>query len=235
MTRPTALEFLLLSRDYKTLTAVSGGLKPLGAALNFVPALDSARNYLERRKIDGVFVDLEVPGALELIYTIRQGSSNRDAVIFACVRSAQEASEMLGAGANAIVHKPLTAETVASHVTAAKDAMARERRRYFRHAVSLPVSLTVAGTEHRAVITNLSEGGMAVRAVKPLEHSSLVDFTFELSPGPTISGRGQVTWVTGEGMLGVAFHYLRGQGTDDFQSWLTERQRVTPVPFPADD
>lgn len=207
----------------------------MGAALDFVPTLDSARHYLERRKIDGIFVDPEVPGALELLYLIRQGSSNRYAVIFACVRSAKEASEMLGAGANTVLHKPLTAETVVSHITAAKEAMARERRRYFRHAISLPVSLTVAGTEHRATITNLSEGGMAVRVAKPLEHSSLVDFAFELSPGPAISGRGQITWANSGGIVGVAFHYLRGQGKDHFQSWLTERQRVSSQPLPADD
>ena len=35
--------------------------------------------------IDGVFVDLEVAGALGVMESIRSGSSNAKAVIFACV------------------------------------------------------------------------------------------------------------------------------------------------------
>ena len=44
------LEFVLVSADYSTLTAVSAGVKKFGAALTFVPNSGSARNCLARRK-----------------------------------------------------------------------------------------------------------------------------------------------------------------------------------------
>jgi len=231
MPAPATLEFLLVSTDYKTLSGVNGGLKQCGAVLDFVPTKDSALQFIGRRRIDGIFVDLVVNGALDLILSVREGSSNRHAVIFACVGSAAEAAPALGAGANFAVHKPVTAESVRAHVAAARNIMVRERRRYFRHAVSLPVSLTVRGAEHRATITNISEGGMAVRVTRPLEAGSIlsvIDFAFELASGPAISGRGQITWANTAGLLGVTFHFLRGKGQDDLLTWFNERQRILP-------
>ena len=70
-TTTTALDFLLVSNNYETLTAVKNGLKEFGAHLGFVPTIDYARDYLARRKIDGIFVDMEVPGAAELVQSIR--------------------------------------------------------------------------------------------------------------------------------------------------------------------
>src|SRR5437773_11262671 len=46
------------------LNAVSGGVKKYGAKFILVPTAEAARDCLNRRKIDGVFVDLEVAGAL---------------------------------------------------------------------------------------------------------------------------------------------------------------------------
>ncbi|MGA2483591.1 MAG: PilZ domain-containing protein [Candidatus Acidiferrales bacterium] len=235
MTPDTALEFLLVSADYKTLTAVTGGLKQLGANLNFVPTTDSAGDYIGRRRFDGIFVDFAVGGAPDLIVAIRKGHSNRYAVVFACAGDAAGASAALEAGANFVLHKPVTAEDVFSHAKAARNVMVRERRRYFRHAVSLPASLALKGAEHRATITNISEGGMAVRAAKPLECSSVIDFAFELPPGPSISGRGQITWANSEGMMGITFHFLRGQSQNDLLDWFRERRRLSPNPLAADD
>src|SRR5258708_3589609 len=76
------LEFVLLSNDYATTKAVSGGVKKHGAKFIPVPTAGTARDCLNRRKIDGVFVDLEVPRALEVIEGIRKGASNNKAVIF---------------------------------------------------------------------------------------------------------------------------------------------------------
>ncbi len=163
------LEFLLVSNDYATLTAVSGGVKKYGAKFALVPTAEAARDYLERKKIDGVFVDMQVPGALELIEAVRKGVSNGKAAIFACVQSAKESTATLNAGANFLLRAPLSAEGVALHITIAKDIMLRERRKYFRHPVNLPVSLKDGETEQHARIVNLSEGGMAVRAGKPYE------------------------------------------------------------------
>jgi len=99
MNQPLNLEFVLVSSDYAMMQAVSKGVKKFGARFVLVPTAHEARDCLNRRKIDGVFVDLEVPGALGLIESTRKGSSNSRAVIFACLVKAKESAQILAVGA----------------------------------------------------------------------------------------------------------------------------------------
>ncbi|MGB2623963.1 MAG: PilZ domain-containing protein [Candidatus Acidiferrum sp.] len=228
MSTLSELEFLLVSNDYATLTAVSGGVKKYGAKLALAPTGEAGRDFLERKKIDGLFVDMQVPGTIELIEAVRKGSSNAKAAIFACVRTARETTASLNAGANFVLRPPLSVEAVALHITIAKEIMLRERRRYFRHSANLPVTLNDGKTEHPARIVNLSEGGMAVRGVKTLKHSSAIDFAFELALGAEISGRGLVAWTNSEGMAGILFQTLHGMGRGHLGAWLTAREQLSP-------
>jgi CheY-like chemotaxis protein len=226
----TNLEFLLVSNNFDTLTAVTEGLKQFGASFGFVPASDSAQRYIERRKLDAIFVDLEVPGALELIQSIRQGSSNRLAVIFACVSDGKESAPTLVPGANFLLEKPITAASVAAHTNAAREMMTRERRRYFRHPLNLSVSLKTAEGELWARMTNLGEGGMALHVVKRLTYASPVEFAFELPLGQPICGKGVVAWANSEGLIGVKFQLIRGNDQEALQDWLANRQRISCDP-----
>jgi CheY-like chemotaxis protein len=234
MSAPVTLEFVLVSSDYATVTAVSRGMKKYGAKVSLSPSADSARESLSRRKVDGVFVDLEVPDVLGLIAAIRKGTSNSKAVIFACVRSSKESTITLSAGANFLLLKPLTEESVALHIAIARDLLERERRRYFRHAVSLPVTLRDGDGEQRARMTNLSEGGMAVRAPRPLKHSSGVEFEFELSFGAHVSGKGQVAWTNKEGLAGIFMQMIRGKGRELLESWLVSREQLATASVTAE-
>ena len=229
MTPPLELEFVLLSNNYATMTAVSGGVKKYGAKFSLVPTAEVARDCLSRRKVDGVFVDVAVAGALELMEAIRKGTSNCKAVIFACILSAKETTPTLNAGANFLLRKPLSVDSVALHITIAKVLLERERRRYFRHAVNLPVVLKDGKTEQHARMTDLSEEGMAVRTAKPLKHSSVMDFAFELSFGAPVTGKGQVTWTNKEGMTGIVFRIFHGKGREILEAWLTAQEQLAPT------
>jgi ActR/RegA family two-component response regulator len=227
MTPPLPLEFALVSSDYGAVTAISRGVKKYGAKSNLSPGADSARDSLRRRKVDGVFVDMEAPGALELIMDIRKGTSNSKTIIFACVQSSKESTVTLSAGANFLLLKPMTAEGVALHITIAKEMMEREHRRYFRHPVNLPVLLKDTGGTQRARMINLSEGGIAVRTTRELKHSTMVDFEFELPFGAAVSGRGQVAWTNQEGMAGVLVHLFHGKGREQLEAWLSSREHLS--------
>jgi len=226
LTSPLTLEFVVVSGDYATATAISRGLKKCAAKFSLSPSADAACECLGRRKFDGVFIDVEVPGALGLIAAIRKGTSNSKAVIFACVQSSIESILPLGAGANFLLLKPVTAESVALHITIARNLLERERRRYFRHAVTLPVSLKDADGEQNARMTNLSEGGMAVRTTKPLKHSSMIEFDFEVTFGAAVSGRGEVAWTSKEGMAGIIIHTFRGKGREHLEAWILSREQL---------
>lgn len=220
------LEFVLVSADYSTLTAVSAGVKKFGAALTFVPNSESARNCLARRKIDAVFVDHEVPGALQFIESIRKGTSNSRVVIFACVADSSVSIAAVRAGANVVVKKPITADGVTQHITLAKELMMSERRRYFRHPVNLHVLLKDEDSQQHAKITDLSDGGMAVRTARPLKHSSLVEFEFDLSFGTNLTGKGQVAWTNTEGVAGIIIRFFHGTGQVQLKAWLDAREQL---------
>jgi len=226
MSTPLELEFVLVSSDYTTMNAVAGGVKKYGGKFILVPTAEAARDCLNRRKVDGVFVDLEVPGALGVMEALRKGTSNSKAVIFACIADARENTLTLSAGANFLLRKPLNEETVALHITIAKELLERERRRYFRHAVNLPVVLKDGEVEQHARMTNLSEGGMAVRAAKALRHSAVIDFEFDLSLGASVSGKGQVAWINNEGMVGIILQIFRGTGREHLESWLMAQEQL---------
>lgn len=226
MNPPLALEFVLVSSDYATMQAVSKAVKKYGAKFVLVPTAHEARECLNRRKIDGVFVDMEVPGALGLIESTRKGTSNSKSVIFACLVNAKESTQILALGANFLLRKPLSEEAVAMHITISKELLLREQRRYFRHPVNLPVTLKDGELEQQARITNLSGGGLAVRTLKSLKHGAVLDLAFELSLGVRISARGQVAWVNSEGMAGIMLQTLRGRGREQLDAWLAAREKL---------
>ncbi len=226
MSQVSELEFVLVSSDYATMNAVSGGVKKYGAKFILVPTAEAARECLNRRKIDGVFVDLQVPGALGVMEGIRKGTANNKAVIFACVANARENTHALSAGANFLLRKPLNEDSIALHITIAKELLEREQRRYFRHAVNLPVVLKDGEVEQHARMTNLSEGGMAVRTAKALRHSSVIDFEFDLSLGTSVRGKGQVAWMSTEGMAGIILQIFHGKGREHLEAWLTAREQL---------
>lgn len=226
MSNPIVLEFVLVSNDYSTVSAVSKGVEKYGGRFVLVPDAEAARDYLNRRKTDGVFVDLEVPGVLALIESIRKGTSNSKVMIFACGRSSKEYTSTLNAGANFLLRKPVSLDSVALHITIAKDLLAREQRRYFRHPVNLPVLLKEGETEQRARMTNLSEGGMAVHTVKTLRHSANVEFGFELPIGVRINGKGRVAWTNAEGMAGIVVQAHDGKGKEYLEAWLMAREQL---------
>jgi len=226
MMQPTELEFVLVSGDYALMNAVSKGVKKMGAKFMLVPTAHEARESLNRRKIDGVFVDMDVPGALGLIESTRKGSSNSKAVIFACGGRAREFAQILAVGANFLLRKPVTEDSIEMHITISKELLERERRRYFRHAVNLTVTLNDGTTEQQARMTNLSGGGMAVRAAKPLKHGAQLDLAFELSMGMRVSGKGQVAWVNTDGQAGIVLQTLRGKGKDLLEHWLSAKEQV---------
>lgn len=226
MTQPLNLEFVLVSSDYAAMQAVSKAVKKFGARFVLVPTAHEARECLNRRKVDGVFVDMEVPGALGLIESTRKGTSNNKAVIFACLANTKESAQILSVGANFLLRKPLSEDAVTMHITISKELLVREQRRYFRHAVSLPVTLKEGDVEQPGRITNLSGGGLAVRTFKPLKHGVVLDFAFELSVGVRVSGRGQVAWVNSEGMAGIMLQTLRGKASQQLDAWLAAREKL---------
>jgi ActR/RegA family two-component response regulator len=216
------LEFLLVSTNYTNLEVVKAGSQQCGVNLDYASTVQSARDHMMRRKVDGVILDLDIGAALELMTSIRQVASNRRAFIFACVGGQLESAAALKAGANALLQKPLDAQTVASNIKSFQVIITCERRRSFRYPATVSVSLMVGGIKHNATTINLSEGGLAVRLPKVLPRSAPVDFLFQLPSGAYISGRGKIAWSNQEGVAGVEFQELREKSRENLVAWLVK-------------
>jgi DNA-binding response OmpR family regulator len=219
-------EFLVVCSDIATYKTITRSLEKINAVVDYTSGTPTATAFIERRKIDGVFLDMELEGALELVRGIRQGGSNRYSVIFGCAPAATDATPLLAAGVNFVLYKPLLGNAVLDALDSASPAIAAERKRYLRYQLTVPVVLRQQEQEQKAITANISRGGMAVRCQQVYEPGSPIQFTFQM-PESEIKGRGEVAWANTEGFMGIKFYLLGDQNKSALSSWL-DKQMFKP-------
>jgi CheY-like chemotaxis protein len=216
-------EFLVVSSDQRLFTTLTTAVHEFAGIARYAADSVGAMAYISRRKLDGIFVDLRTDGALPLLGTIRRGSSNRFAVVFACAGEHEDASRLLNAGANFVLHKPLDPEEVSSVLESALPLMEAERQRYMRHQLTLPVVLRTSGREQRVMTSNISRGGMAVLALEAFEPGSPVQFALQLPFGQPLEGRGEVAWSNTDGAMGIRFYLMGEEVKKTLWTWMEQR------------
>ena len=222
-------EFLVVSGDQRLSTTLTAAVHEFGGIARYAADTPGALAYISRRKLDGIFVDLRTDGALALLGTIRRGSSNRFAVVFACAGEHEDASRLLNAGANFVLHKPLDGAEVASVLDNALPLMEAERQRYTRHQLTLPVVLRTSGREQKVMTSNISRGGMAVLGVEAFEPGSPVQFVLQLPLGGPLEGRGEVAWSNTDGHMGIRFYLMGDEVKRTLWTWMEQRSGSSPA------
>jgi len=216
-------EFLVVCGDGSLFKTVATAIRLVNGRMNCAPSTSPARNYVSRRKVDGIVIDMGLPGALDLITQVRRGSSNRFTVVFACMGSSPENQFAIRAGANFVLHRPLLPEKVAHIFTVASGMMVSEKRRYFRYPLMVPVEITMKERQVESTMSNLSEGGMAIWSLYYHPTGSPVQFAFEIPFGGLIRGRGEVAWTNADGLAGIKFNILRDYAYTQLSSWIGRR------------
>lgn len=220
------LEALVVSRDAPALRVIHGVLGGLGVLIEECPTPAAALDLLNVRKFDAVIVDCDdLHGAPEVLRHLRQAPSNRTSVAFAIVNGITSVANAFNLGANFVLDKPITLDRSSRSLRAAHGLMMRERRRYFRQAVEMPVQLTTpAGSELRAGATNLSDCGMAVRIESPLTLPGTYRVRFTLpATRVTIGGNAELVWTDGQAHAGFRFVHLHEGMRLELQDWLAQR------------
>lgn len=220
---PMTQEILVVCRDPQLLRPIASAVRNGNVRLNCVTSLGLGRELLLRRKADAVFVDMALPGAAELVRSVRASSANRNTVIFACISNAESMTASF-TGASFVLHRPITSDKIASMLRLASPAMRAEKRRYFRHPLMVPVNLKVNGRETESTMANLSEGGMAIWSLHYHPRGTRVEFSFELPFGGEIRGRGEITWTDAQGLAGVRFNILSDQQYSMLAGWIFLRE-----------
>jgi FixJ family two-component response regulator len=215
----TRWEFLVICSDiaaYKTITRTLAKTNPV---VDYTSGIATARAFIQRRKLDGIFLDMELAGALDLIRDLRQGGSNRFSVIFACAGADEDAGTLLNAGANFVLNKPLLTSAILDVLESASPMIVVERKRYLRYQLTVPVMIRLQEKEQKVITANVSRGGMAVRCGQVYEPGSPIQFDFDV-PGATIKGQGEVAWANTEGVMGIKFFLLGEQNKQALSRWL---------------
>src|ERR1700737_755014 len=158
------LSCLLLTSDAALLEVVRNSFSAVGVGLELRADAASAVELAGRRHIDGFVMDCDdVPGATDALVTIRNSRSNKQSVVLAVLNGTTSVTDAVEAGANFIVGKPVQEPQLRSLLDLALPRMEREHRRYFRHKVDLPVTLSNStGETLVGKIMNVSEGGLAL-------------------------------------------------------------------------
>jgi hypothetical protein len=201
-------EFLVVCNDPFVFRAVAGAVRKVNGRLNCAPAVNAARDYLTRRKVDGIVIDLSLEGAMELVQRIRTVTTGKPMVIFAYAWHDEQTQCALRAGVNFVLRQPLIADKIANIFALSTTMMTSEKRRYSRYPLMVPVNLEVNGAHAECTMSNLSEAGMAIWSIHNYSLGSILRFSFELPFGERIEGKGEVTWTTPDGLAGVRFNIL---------------------------
>jgi DNA-binding response OmpR family regulator len=227
------LESLLLSRDAEVFRVLRATLEKLSIEIEVCQEARKASDILISQKFDAVIVDCDdMPGGVGVLEGLRATPSNKNSVTFAIVNERTSTQEAFGMGVNFVLHKPLSVLNTSRCFNAALSFMLRERRRYFRHPVKMPVCLVLDGKEIKGESTNISEGGIALllQHALPKNATPRVQFTLPAS-GPALDVDTEVAWADLKGYVGLRFLNLPASSQELLEGWLTtqmERQTSGP-------
>lgn len=220
------LESLLISRDAALLGVLRPTLEKMSVSVEVCSGTEPGTEMLGKRKFDAVIVDCDdLQGGIDLLQSLRKSQSNASSVAFAVLNGTTTTQEAFQLGANFVLQKPLTPLNATRCLNAALSFMVRERRRYFRHPLDMPVRISIAESpEVSANATNLSEGGMALRFPGKLPKGAVACLHFTL-PGSNTSLeiRGNIAWTDGTGNAGIKFAEVPQSSQYQLDKWLTDR------------
>jgi len=216
---------LLVSSDPVTIQQFGQALQELSISSAVCQQVSTSIRLLNSRKFDAVIVDFQLgKGSAEVLDAVRTSSSNRTAVTFAISNSAAEVMEAFHRGSGLVFERPLSRQSIASTLKPAYGLILRERRRYFRCPISVPiVILRPDHTEVRCYCLNISEGGMAVSTFVPLSAGEAVQVQFTL-PERTLpfQAEAKICWYK-TGHIGVRFVSLPSARLLELQDWLARK------------
>lgn len=216
------LTCLLLTSDAALLDVVRTTFGALGVGVELRHDAASAVELAGRRHIDSFVIDCDdVLGAADLLATIRNSRSNKQSTVFAVLNGNTSVSAAVEAGANFVLGKPVPDTLLRSHLDIALPRMEREHRRYFRHKVDLPITISCPAETLAAKIMNVSEGGLAITHFGPAAVEGTVRIQFEL-PGTTAQvfrAKAEVVWRDAF-TIGLRFLRIEADSRLSFEGWL---------------
>ena len=217
------LESLLLSRDPEVIRVVQPALEKLSIDVEVCRGVNSGQEILRTERFDAIIVDCDdLKGAMGVLEGLRKSVSNRNSAAFAIVNGSTTTQQAFKMGANFVLQKPISALNARRCFSAAVNFMMRERRRYFRHSVEMPATLSFReGPKMKVTVTNLSEGGMAIFFRGSLPKGGVSTVSFKLPGAATsLEPKVHIAWMDESGHAGLRFIDVPREARAQFDAWL---------------
>src|SRR5579862_362825 len=219
------LESLLLSRDIEVVRVVRPILEKLSIQVEICHEAKHAREILDAGKFDAVIIDCDdIQGGIELLQGLRTTLSNKNSVTFAVLNGQRTTTqEAFGMGVNFVLQKPISNLNASRCFNAALSFMERERRRYYRQPVEMPVRVVMDEKEWKATSTNISEGGMAVISQHPLPATGKSQLRFTLPESHAeLELESEVAWANLKGQAGLRFVNVPEDSQRRLETWINQ-------------
>jgi CheY-like chemotaxis protein len=218
---------LLVSDDSTHIHQLSRALGEVSIRPDICREVPEALRLLHTRKFDAIIVDSQLGlHSASVLEEVRSTASNRTAVTFAIGGSDMDSN--MRRLSSFVFDGPVSSDSVRRTLRAAYGLVLRERRRYFRCPVSIPVLLLrQAQPEVHCDSVNISEGGMALStSVSPNPGEKIrVQFTLPDHKAPFLT-ESDVCW-NKPGQLGIRFLDLSREHKSVLQTWLSQKLEDT--------
>ncbi len=217
------LKALIVSPDAKTTAVFVQIFQDLGVIAQSYSDQASASERFDQAKFEAVVVDLDnILERIPFVQNIRQGRTNRNAVVLAVATNDSAKKRASEHGASFTVERPLVVDQLLPVLRAAYGFMLQDRRRYFRLVTELAVSIrTSAGAEFQCKTINISSEGMALGTPRPMHYGEIIGVVFAISnAGPLMIAEGTVIWDDKHGKAGIHLHFANSQDKDRIAEWL---------------
>lgn len=226
------LESLLVCRDAEVVRVLRPTLEKLSIEVAVSAAAKSGSEVLTSAKFDAVIVDCDdLQGGIEVLRSLRQTPSNKTSVSFAILNGKTTTYQAFEMGANFVLQKPVSVAGTLRCFNTALSFMVREKRRYFRCPVDMPVNLVLShAAEIKVTATNLSEGGMAIHFKGALPKSTISNVQFML-PASHVSmePKGEIAWADGLGRAGIKFVEVPESSRAQLEKWILRQIEAQTV------
>ena len=226
-------KMLLVSPSSLTMYQLAKSAHRFAMSVQVCTEVRTALDLVNRQKFDAVTVDLSLgQHATAVLRETRLSAANRTAVAFAISSTLDQSADAFRAGSSFVLERPLSLDSIRRTLHTAHGLILRERRRYFRCPIAIPVSIQQEGAAPVYGETiDISEGGMALRLLTPLTPGveGIVQFTLPCTP-VRIRAEAKICRCDERGKAGLHFGSLSARDNSELQRWVAGRfeQQLTP-------
>jgi CheY-like chemotaxis protein len=234
-----SLQALLVSRDTDAVSVLQTVMRDLDVESAVCAELEPAVERLAQGATSAVVVDYDVEHAAELLKLMRQNYAG-SCVALAMVKGLASIQAAYDMGANFVLIKPVSPDAAARSLGEATALVERMMHRPARLVVPSLAYVSFEDTHDPAIILDLSEGGMAIQALQPLQASGPLRLHFDL-PGSldSMNLTAEIVWADSSGRAGLRFLDVSEDELQRLRDWVringfslrpeTKREDVAPA------